>query len=438
VRGPSLEIADNHFTEIELPNGRFRGFDAHAQTSAIDGAYPWDMGGAARVVLTPGKANDYDSCGQWLNHAELLGKLTLGFIHDETACHYQNNNETHKSMSVATSADYGLTWKQLGPILTGADAPSTGHETGEGDCTAVNGEDGFFYAYCIRSRDRALIVARAPVASPGPVNWKKFYEGAWDQPGLGGAASRIGNGSGTSVARWCTTGEFVFTGWVPGGVGLFLSHDHTTLAPLPGPILPLDAGGKSPTSSDRLLYMVLLDAKTGANQLSNHWSMVYAFWPANEPRDHKYLVFRDVEVSVEAAPVAAQTAVLLARWYNPALHDRWSTTAPVPGNYAAYKLDAQSGYLLTGPSAQASVELEDCVTQRPGHPDHLLAEKGFCEAHDYQRLRTAGWLYAQPQPATIPLYRCYSSTEHSHFASNQSDCEKLGTPERLLGYALKQ
>jgi hypothetical protein len=75
---------------------------------------------------------------------------------------------------------------------------------------------------------------------------------------------------------------------------------------------------------------------------------------------------------------------------------------------------------------------------RPGHPDHLLAEKGFCAARDYQRLRTAGWVYAETQPDTIPLYRCYNAQEQSHFASNAPDCEKLGVMERLLGYALKQ
>ena len=438
VRGPSLEIADNHFTEIHLPDGRFRGFDANAQTHAIDGIHPWDMGGTARTVLMPGKAGEYDSCGQWLNHAEILGSITFGLIHDETACHYQNNGETHKSMSVAESSDYGLTWKQRGQIITGSDPAVAGRETGDGDCTAVNGEDGFFYAYCDRSGDRALIAARAPVTQPGPGNWKKFYQGNWSQPGLGGSATRLGSGSGVSVARWDSTGQFVFTGWVRGVLGLFLSSDHTTLTELPEPMLPLDSTAKSPTWLDRIMYPVLLDARTGANQLSNAWSLVYAYWPSNEGRDKKYLVFRDVEVSMATQPVAPQVGILLARWYNPALHDRWSTTAPVPGNYISYKLDKQSGYLLTAPSAKPSVELEDCVTQRLGHPDHLLAEKGFCEAHDYQRLRTAGWVYTQIQPETMPLYRCYDAKEQSHFASNQRDCENLGTAERLLGYALER
>jgi hypothetical protein len=94
--------------------------------------------------------------------------------------------------------------------------------------------------------------------------------------------------------------------------------------------------------------------------------------------------------------------------------------------------------LTIADAAKPSVELEDCVSQRPGHPDHLLAEKGFCEANAYQRLRTAGWIYSKPQEHAVPLYRCYNAQEHWHFASNEADCERLGTMERLLGYAVSQ
>jgi len=67
----------------------------------------------------------------------------------------------------------------------------------------------------------------------------------------------------------------------------------------------------------------------------------------------------------------------------------------------------------------------------------MLAEKGFCAAH-----AISGWArqvgFMRKQPDTIPLYRCYNSVEQSHFAFNEPDCEKLGTNEHVLGYALKQ
>jgi hypothetical protein len=347
VRGPAANMADNRFTEVQIPSGGFRGFDAHGDTRAIDGRYPWDMGGPQRTVLRPGRPGTYDSCGQWLNHAELAGATVLGFIHNETACKYQVG-QTHKSMSLAISTDYGLTWNSLGQIITGSDAPTADKNTGEGDCTAVNGQDGYYYAYCFRAKDGALIVARAPVSNPGPGNWMKFFRGRWDQPGLGGEATRLMNGSGTSVARWMTTGQVVLTGWVRGGLGLFLTSDHTTLTPLPEPLLSVDPGEwKRPAPSELIFYPVILDAKTGANQLSNSWMLAYAYFQPNEGGSQKYLVFRDVTVSTSNAPGSPQVGVLLARWYNAALHDRWSTTAPVPGNDATYKLEAKSGYLMT-------------------------------------------------------------------------------------------
>ena len=141
VRGPAADMADNRFTVVQLPNGGFRGFDAHGDTRAIDGRYPADMGGPERTVLRPGKPGTYDSCGQWLNHIEPAGAAVLGFIHDETACKYQVG-QTHKSMSLANSTDYGLTWNSLGQIIIGTDVPTANKNTGEGDCTAVNGQDG--------------------------------------------------------------------------------------------------------------------------------------------------------------------------------------------------------------------------------------------------------------------------------------------------------
>jgi hypothetical protein len=212
VRGPAKDIADNRFTEIQLPDGRFRGFDAHGESRAIDGNHPWDMGGQTRIVLSPGKPGTYDSCGQWLQHVEPADHTVLGFVHNETSCRYQVG-QTHKSMSLAISIDYGLTWKNYGQIITGMDTPTANKNTGEGDCTFVNGQDGYYYAYCGRQRDHATIVARAPVSTPGPGHWMKFFQGKWDQPGLGGDATPLGNGLGTSAARWTTTGETILLGW---------------------------------------------------------------------------------------------------------------------------------------------------------------------------------------------------------------------------------
>jgi hypothetical protein len=43
-----------------------------------------------------------------------------------------------KSMSMAISHDYGLSWSDLGQIITGTDQPTPNRNTGEGDGTVAD------------------------------------------------------------------------------------------------------------------------------------------------------------------------------------------------------------------------------------------------------------------------------------------------------------
>jgi hypothetical protein len=109
------------------------------------------MGGAGVAVLKAGPPNTPDSCGQWLVHVELEGKTLFGWNHNETACNYGNYGQTHASMTMASSADYGHTWKIEGPIITGTDPPKDGKETGDSCGNVVRGQDGYDYAYCVHN-----------------------------------------------------------------------------------------------------------------------------------------------------------------------------------------------------------------------------------------------------------------------------------------------
>jgi hypothetical protein len=187
-------------------------------------------------------------------------------------------------------------------------------------------------------------------------------------------------------------------------------------------------------------YSDLIDAKTGLNQISDHWLLAYMWLNPGENFGKRYLIFRPVDISWTRGPAEPQVGEMLTHWYNKAQHDHFATTAPVPGNWAAYGMVAQLGYMMTAsPGAkEASVELEECVSQGAGHLDHILIQKGVCEKNGYQRLRSAGFVYTAAQPNTQPLYRCYSDSEKSHFAANSGDCSNLGKREALLGYVLKQ
>jgi hypothetical protein len=440
VRGPSGIASDSTFTETQLPGGKFRGFTGTGMSAAIDGNAPWDMSAPGVTVLKAGPAGSSDSCGQWLQHVEKVGNQLLGWVHNETACNY-NIGQTHMSMVLATSNDNGLTWTTRGRIIgpMSNDLPSAGVMSGDTCLSAMRGNDGFYYCYGLRARKHQMFVARAPVSDPSPGNWKKYFNGDWSQPGVGGDATLLGNN--IRPAHWISQDMEVGVDWGPKGITLAFSADRLHFTDLPQPILTLDTGSwnRKADSAELLAYETLIDARTGENQLSDHWLMAYMYLQPGEGFDKRYLVFRPIDVTWGRKPDEPQSAVALARWYNAKLHDRWSTVAPVPGNYNEYQLEAVTGYLLsTADPSRATVELEDCVAHWASHPDHLLSEKGFCESHSFQRLRTAGWIYAQPQPDTVPLYRCHNATEQFHFASNDAQCEKLGTPEKLLGYALKQ
>jgi hypothetical protein len=344
-------------------------------------------------------------------------------------------------MSLATSTDNGLTWHVEGPIITGRDAPDPSRNTGEGDCTAVNGGDGYYYAYCWRNTNGGTIVARAPVANPGPGNWKKYFNGAWSEPGLGGDASKL-DGVETPAARWVPAGLSVNLG---SRGGLVFSADHVKFTV--GISEPLVIGDKNvswnrPTDPhDLQAYWSLLDAKTGGNQLSGYeWNLFYLDLQPNEGFNKRYLVVRPIEVSQLHRPDEPRVATMLGHWHNAKAHEHWSTGAAVPGNYTDFKLEAQSGYLMTMADAKRpTVEIEDCASQQGGHRDHILMQKSeACESHGYTRQRTVGWVFSAPLPDTQPLYRCFSEAEKSHFAANSEDCDHAGKMEALLGYDLKQ
>lgn len=442
ARGPAGDIADNWFTEIELPDGRFRGFTAGGVTWAIDGHHPYDMSGPGTAVLKAGSSGSASTCGQWIQHVELVGKTLYGWIHDETACNYAKG-QTHTSMTIATSADYGLTWKIEGPIVVGADPPAGGKFTGDSCPSVVKGQDGYDYAYCLRNGGQSwnggyTFIARAPSANPAPGQWKKFFNGAWSEPGVGGKSSPV---DGLGVAYWTTTHQTISLNWTRGGIGLQVSADRLHFTPVfPQPLMLVTGGDWGRHDGLELVsYPDLIDAKTGLNQLGDHWLLAYMYLSPGEGFARRYLVFRPVDISWSRAADEPVVGEMLTHWYDAIHHDHWTTVAPVPGNYTSYRLVAQLGYMMTAADlTKPTVELEECISKAAGPPDRILIKKGVCEQSGYRPLRTAGFVYTAAQPDTQPLYRCYSDSEHSHFASNDEGCDKMGRREELLGYDLNR
>jgi hypothetical protein len=435
VRGPSPGIPDCSFSEVQLSDGTFRGFSASGTTYAIDGANPVDMGGQAVPVLRPGPRGSFDASTASIHQIERSGNGLLGWVHCETGDAAQQGLW---SIALAQSDDNGMTWTKLGQIIASNDVVTPGKVTGEGNPSVINGEDGYYYAYVRRTHPAGLIVARAPIEAPGPGHWMKYFNGTWSEPGLGGNATKLNNKAG-GLARWMTPGQTVGVAFVPGGLGLFFSQDQINFTPLAEPLLVADPGSwRRPNSGELCSYWSILDAGNGSNQIANKWLLIYMYVQPNEGMNKRYLVFRPVDVRIMPHPISPQVGVMLARWYNNHTHDYWTTTAPVPGNHQTYYESARLGYVMTAADrTKPCVELEEFEKAQLGpHPDRLLTLTGSRESQGYQRLRSVGWIYANQEQDTHPLYQCYSESEHSHFLSNSPDGEGKGKVERLLGYAL--
>lgn len=436
VRGPYPDELDAPFAALKLADGTFRGFSANGSTYAIDGPSLMKMDGPRREVLESGAPGSVNDCGRWLTSVTRVGDEVLGFVHQEHACDY-NAGRTDKSMAIARSSDDGLTWTELGTVITGTEAPQPGQINGEGDCTMVDGLDGYLYGYCLRNTDWQTIAARAPVDDP--TDWHKYHDGAWREPGLGGQATAIGF-TGTGV------GYLKQHGWIAaittdrwfGGVRLSLSQDKVTFVDLKDPLLPIDgADWERPADTDLSVYGNILNPDDGSSAVGPDFLLSYIYVPTGKSFSSRYLVQHEVSLSVTDQPLPVQAGLALSRWVDPEQKIYVTSAGPLTGDRATYRHDTIVAYLLTrAPEETASVKIEECSSDWAGHLDHMLAEDGGCAAIGYTRERTAGWLYATAQPDSAPVYRCSNATAQTHFASNAADCEGLGTMDFVLGYGL--
>jgi hypothetical protein len=437
VRGPFPDELDAPFAATQLPDGSIRGFSANGATYAIDGITPWDMGGARRPVLEAGPAGSVNECGRWLTSLVRTDERLLGLVHQESICDYGPGGQTDKSMAIAVSSDDGLSWTDLGTVITGPDSPQPGTTSGEGDCTMLDGRDGYLYAYCLRASDWQTIVARAPVTAP--TQWLKYREGAFSEPGLDGAATDIGF-VGTATAYLPELGLVAAVATDPWfeGLRLSLSADKLAFVDLDEPLIAIDGSNwERPAPTDLVAYSSLLDPIDGSSTIGRRFVLSYIYIPPGEGFESRYLVNRDVELTVEAAPEPIQVGMALTRWTDPATGAHVTSTGPLTGDRLAYRRDAVVAYMLTrAPQDVSSIRIAECSRDRDGRVDHLLADDAQCETAGYRRERTAGWLFTTEQPGTVPVYRCVAGQGSSHFASNAEACEGLGEMQSLLGYGL--
>jgi hypothetical protein len=433
VRGPSRHEPDAPVSIIELRDGTFRAFAANGTTVAIDGATPFALGGRSKVVLEPGPAGSPSECGRWLTSVLQDGGALYGLIHNEQHCDYREG-ETYKSMAIARSEDFGLTWKVLGQIITAGEGPASGRQGGEGDCTAVDGHDGYWYAYCQRLRDWKNTVARAPRNDPAPGKWSKWSGNGWNAPGLGGAAAPLNGAVGMSSAYWTEVDAVLLLATTSSALQLSATKDKLNFATVSEPIILYDANDwKRPAASDLYAYPSMV-AQHGFNNIGSHFLLTYTYIPPGLDFTQRYLVIHEASIALGAAPQRPQVRLALSRWTS-ADGSKWVTTGPPIAAGRSYAFGGQLGYVMTAPSNQsASVKLDECFSARSGNG--FLSDAGRCVVEGAERRRVAGFAFRSQQPGTIAIYSCLSR-DYERFTSGGADCDSEGTRDRVLGYVFR-
>lgn len=133
-----------------------------------------------------------------------------GLVHNEFTPQPFGDGLHYDSIDYAVSRDQGYTWKIKDHVLTSPYSTKRGdtrafpqqtYYYGDGDPRLlVDIASGYFYVYygsrvVDKNGSWKLFyehVARAPIsAKMAPSSWRKFYAGAWSQPGVGGKESNL-------------------------------------------------------------------------------------------------------------------------------------------------------------------------------------------------------------------------------------------------------
>lgn len=182
-----------------------------------------------------GPSNGYNDGGSWLMSVHRHhGDTLIGFYHGESHWYPRDGDFTAwKSICVAYSYDNGFTWVDKGLIVTSnKPKPETREWGGAGDCCVVWDSVNHRWNCYHQEHNIRLAVSYDPLGAPG--TWKKYYNGEFDEDGLGGMSSPLSNlsdvGGANPSVHWNTLyNKWVMTyhGW-DGSIYATLSSDGVT------------------------------------------------------------------------------------------------------------------------------------------------------------------------------------------------------------------
>jgi len=516
IRMPETFDADNYFNSYQLGMNSFRGFTAngcHSNsehgpncTQAIDGTAVWDVtatdpSSSYHEDVLYGQLNGtptttWAKCGQWLNSTISSGGVLYGFSHGENPASGVNgncspSNTHHKTMTLFTSVDQGLTWNNTSPVLIIDSTDNGSGESGEGDCNIISGTT-YAYLFCRHptnttsdpSRFDTTGLARAPLSNL--TSFVKYDNGWGSQPGVNGADSDIpgylNDGTdapsyklGTSATYWKDKGWVMLLGVSDSnfnGVKLSftalsnLGTNSVQFTTFPYPLMGDDGYYfASNPAHNGYLYPAALNLLDGTRSFDltkkGQFEFVYGFVPHYNTLAQRILAMRSVTVSASGTAQDPQVLVALTTRLDTNLNQRYSSTQPVEygldahhsepvGSFPQVEVDTV-GYLaqFAKPNpvsqGQSLTKLVECTSSVPwpdGHPDHMVTTNQCDNTTQWVEDTTAGYSYPS-KPATgnsVQIYRCSSNANGTHWVSTSSTCQvngvSLGSAEKSLGWIL--
>lgn len=279
----------------------------------------------ATKVLGPGGPGEFDNGYAGMSAVIRLGSTYYGFYHAED----------HEGMPAlpggipgfyasvgVTRSDDGVTWRKLGQALTSSQPkswvayPNQG-DRGAGEPGAIVSKDGrYVYLYYtehsrVQGRGVDICVARSELSNgpPLPGTFKKYYQGSFSEPGVGGRDTPVITAKGfpsanaleghVTYSRKAGRYLMVFgidayqermSGAPPTNSGLYAAWSEDGLGWSPPRKLVADQAVPQPGKSLSWEGSLLFDDETGTNGM-----LVYGYTPSWGTVPH-YMVARRVMI----------------------------------------------------------------------------------------------------------------------------------------------
>ncbi len=184
-------MPDGHFSALKEENGQWAFYWSEFENFRTLGPSPFPeaqttLSPAGKVAGGRGGQLGWDNWGKWLVSVFREDKSKLiGFYHAEDT----TVGGDWKSMAVAYSSDNGQSWSAGEQVVAAAGAKPQGVEGGNGDGSVIYDECNQRWVMFFEHSYLTAAVSSDPRAAAG--TWKKFYQGAFSEPGVGGLDSPL-------------------------------------------------------------------------------------------------------------------------------------------------------------------------------------------------------------------------------------------------------